>query len=251
MSVATTLLPASVVTASIISASGSLGYALPAIIGLESFGVPAPGETALITAAVLASEHKLQIWLVLVIGIASAIIGDSIGYELGRHLGREVLTGRGPLRNERVRAVKAGERFFAKHGSKTVFFARWITGVRSAAAWLAGIDGMPYPTFLLFNATGAITWGLSYGLVGYFGGQAAADAIKTAGTYALIVVGVVVVLGGGFWWWRRRRRQGEEGESRGVVESDAGAGSPGESAAGSGSASESGTGSDSGSSPAA
>jgi membrane-associated protein len=196
--------------ASLIAATSSLGYALPAIIGLESFGVPSPGETALITAAVLASEGKLQIWLVLVIGISSAIIGDSICYELGRHLGREVLTARGPLRKERVRAVEIGERFFAKHGSKTVFFARWITGVRSAAAWLAGIDEMPYFTFLAFNAAGAITWGLSYGLVGYYGGQAAADAIKTAGTYALIVVGVAAVALLGFWWWRRRRRARSE-----------------------------------------
>ncbi|HET9124483.1 MAG TPA: DedA family protein, partial [Solirubrobacteraceae bacterium] len=139
-----------ILLASLIAATSSLGYLLPAIIGLESFGVPSPGETALITAAVLASEGKLKIWLVLVIGISSAIIGDSIGYELGRRLGREVLTGRGPLRRERVRAVATGERFFAKHGSKTVFFARWITGVRSAAAWLAGIDGMPYPRFLAF-----------------------------------------------------------------------------------------------------
>ncbi len=197
--------------ASLIAATSSLGYALPAIIGLESFGVPSPGETALITAAVLASEGKLQIWLVLVIGISSAIIGDSIGYELGRHLGREVLTARGPLRKERVRAVEVGERFFAKHGSKTVFFARWITGVRSAAAWLAGIDEMPYLTFLAFNAAGAITWGLSYGLVGYYGGQAAADAIKTAGTYALIGIGLIAVVLLGFWWWRRRKRKREEG----------------------------------------
>jgi LPXTG-motif cell wall-anchored protein len=200
--------------ASLIAASSSLGYALPAIIGLESFGVPSPGETALITAAVLASEGKLQIWLVLLIGIASAIIGDSIGYELGRHLGREVLTGRGPLRKERIRAVDAGERFFAKHGAKTVFFARWITGVRSAAAWLAGIDEMPYPTFLAYNAAGAISWGLSYGLVGYFGGQAAADAIKTAGTYALIAIGAAAIVLLAFWMWRRRRRAGRTEQAK-------------------------------------
>jgi membrane protein DedA with SNARE-associated domain len=192
----------------LISVSGSLGYALPAIIGLESFGVPSPGETALITAAVLASEGKLQIWLVLVIGIASAIVGDTIGYELGRHLGREVLTAHGPLQRERVRALDAGERFFRKHGNKTVFFARWITGVRSAAAWLAGIDRMHYLTFLAYNAAGAITWGTTFGLVGYFGGRAAADAITKIGTYALIAVGVAVV-GYVVWRWRRRRRERE------------------------------------------
>jgi membrane-associated protein len=195
--------------AALISASGSLGYALPAIVGLESFGVPSPGETALITAAVLASEGKLQIWLVL--GIASAIIGDSIGYELGRRLGREVLTAKGPLRSERKRAVSAGERFFARYGDKTVFFARWITGVRSAAAWLAGIDEMPYPKFLFYNAAGAITWGLTFGLVGYYGGHAAANVITKIGTYALIVVAVVAVAAFILWRVRKRRRPAEEG----------------------------------------
>jgi membrane-associated protein len=199
--------------AALISATGSLGYALPAIVGLESFGVPSPGETALITAAVLASEGKLQIWLVLLIGIASAIIGDSIGYELGRRLGREVLTAKGPLRSERTRAVKAGERFFAKYGDKTVFFARWITGVRSAAAWLAGIDEMPYPKFLLYNAAGAITWGLTFGLVGYYGGHAAANVITQIGTYALIVIAGVAVVA--FIVWRVRRRRQPVKESAG------------------------------------
>lgn len=198
------------VIGAIISISSGLGYALPAIIGLESFGVPSPGETALIAAAVLASQHKLNIVLVLVIGISSAIIGDSIGYELGRHLGREVLTARGPLRRERIRAIDAGERFFRKHGNKTIFFARWITGVRSAAAWLAGIDRMPYPTFLLFNASGAISWGLSYGLAGYYGGTAAADVIKTVGIYALIGVAVLIVIALAVWIVHRRRHPREE-----------------------------------------
>ena len=205
------------VIGAIISVSGGLGYALPAIIGLESFGVPSPGETALILASVLASEGKLQIWLVLVIGISSAIVGDTIGYELGRHLGREILTARGPLKRERIRAIDAGERFFHKHGNKTVFFARWITGVRSAAAWLAGIDRMHYPTFLAYNAAGAITWGVTFGLVGYFGGQAAADVITKVGSYALIAVGAAAVIAFVVWRLRKRRAapsspEGEEGE---------------------------------------
>ena len=189
----------------LISISPGLGYVLPAIIGLESFGFPSPGEASLILAAVMASEGKLQIWLVLVIGISSAIVGDTIGYELGRHLGREVLTAKGPLRKERVRAVEVSEKFFHKHGNKTIFFARWVTGVRSAAAWLAGIDRMHYPTFLLYNAAGAITWGLTYGLVGYYGGSAAADVITKIGTYALIVIAVLVVAALVVWQVRKRR----------------------------------------------
>ncbi|MDQ6607812.1 MAG: DedA family protein, partial [Actinomycetota bacterium] len=82
--------------AAIFSVSSGLGYLLPAVIGLESMGIPSPGETALVLAAVLASQGKLQIWLVLLIGISSAIVGDNIGYWLGRKLGRDVLEADGP-----------------------------------------------------------------------------------------------------------------------------------------------------------
>src|SRR5437764_7608916 len=93
--------------AAIISVSSKLGYLLPAIIGLESMGIPSPGETALVAAAVLASQGKLQIWLVILIGVASAIVGDNIGYLLGRRVGREILTARGPFHTYRARAIEA------------------------------------------------------------------------------------------------------------------------------------------------
>jgi membrane protein DedA with SNARE-associated domain len=177
--------------AAIIGVSSSLGYILPAIIGLESMGIPSPGETALVLAAVLASQGKLQIEFVLLIGIASAIIGDNIGYLLGRKVGRDVLQARGPLHAHRERAIAAGDRFFAKHGNKAVFFARWVALVRVAAAWLAGINHMPFPKFFFWNALGAITWGITFGLAGYFGGNAAAHVITN---YGLIAFGVVLVL---------------------------------------------------------
>ncbi|MGH2916102.1 MAG: DedA family protein [Solirubrobacteraceae bacterium] len=179
--------------AAIIGASSSLGYALPAIIGLESMGVPSPGETALILAAVLASEGKLQIWLVIVIASASAILGDNCGYLLGRRLGREVLEAPGPFRNRRVKVIRAGDRFFERHGPRAIFLARWIALVRFAAAWLAGINHMRFRDFFLWNAAGGISWAITYGLVGYFGGQAAADAIKTFGVWAAVALGVLVV----------------------------------------------------------
>jgi membrane protein DedA with SNARE-associated domain len=182
------------VLGAIISVSSSLGYLLPAIIGLESMGVPSPGETALVLAAVLASQGKLQIWLVLVIGISSAIIGDNLGYVLGRRFGREVLESeRGPFQRRRVELIRAGDRFFAKHGPKAVFLARWIALVRFAAAWLAGINEMRFAEFFLWNALGAVTWGLTFGLVGYFAGQAAADVITQFGIYAFIALAVLAV----------------------------------------------------------
>ncbi len=190
----------------IISVSSSLGYLLPAIIGLESMGVPSPGETALVLAAVLASQGKLQIWLVILIGVSSAILGDNIGYWLGRRLGREVLEApRGPFQHRRKAVIAAGDRFFAKHGPKAVFLARWIALVRFAAAWLAGINEMRFRDFFIWNALGGITWGVTFGLVGYYGGKTAAHLITQFGIYALI--GLVVLGVGGYAGnkWRERR----------------------------------------------
>ena len=190
--------------AAIINVSSGLGYFLPAIIGLESMGVPSPGETALVLAAVLASQGKLQIWLVILIGVVSAIVGDNLGYLLGRKLGREVLIARGPLHEHRRRAIEAGDRFFARHGPKAVFIARWIALVRFAAAWLAGIDKMPFRQFFFWNALGGITWGITFGLVGYFGGHAAANVLAQAGIIGAIVLGAVVV--GAFSYVKLRGR---------------------------------------------
>lgn len=191
----------------LISVSSSLGYLLPAIIGLESMGVPSPGETALVLAAVLASQGKLQIGLVIVIGVASAIVGDNLGFLLGRHFGREVLEAPGPFHRRRVQVIRAGDRFFEQHGPKAVFLARWIALVRFAAAWLAGINGMPFRQFFFWNALGGITWGVTFGLVGYFGGSAAANAISSFGIYAFIGLGLLFVA---YAYVKLRERRHEE-----------------------------------------
>lgn len=181
--------------AAIIGISSKLGYLLPAVIGLESMGVPSPGETALVLAAVLASQGKLQIWLVIVIGVASAIIGDNIGYFLGRKIGREVLEAPGPFHKRRTMLISVGDRFFEKHGPKAVFFGRWVALVRIAAAWLAGINHMRFRDFFFWNALGGISWGITFGLAGYFGGHAAANLITRFGVFAAIGLGVVIVVG--------------------------------------------------------
>jgi membrane-associated protein len=200
--------------AALFGISSGLGYALPAIIGLESMGVPSPGETALILAAVLASQGKLQIELVLLIGIASAIIGDNIGYFLGRRIGREVLTAPGPFEHRRRMLISIGDRFFTRHGPKAVFFGRWVALVRVAAAWLAGINHMRFREFFFWNALGGISWGISFGLAGYFGGHAAAHVIEQFGIVAAIVLGVVVI--GALVFMRvrehRARQRAEEAE---------------------------------------
>src|ERR1700722_13017200 len=179
----------------VFSVSSGLGYLLPALIGLESMGVPSPGETALVAAAVLASQGKLNIVLVIVIASASAIAGDNLGYFLGRHLGRDVLVSRGPFHERRAKVIDLGDRYFQKHGAKTVFIGRWIALIRFATAWLAGINEMRFLTFFLWNAAGGITWATTYGLVGYYGGNAVAHVLERVGVVAAIVLAVAAVAG--------------------------------------------------------
>ncbi len=188
----------------IIGLSNSLGYLLPAIIGLESMGIPSPGETALVAAAILASQGKLEIWLVILIGVISAIVGDNIGYLLGRRYGRSVFMAPGPFMHHRVNAIRYGDGFFKRHGSKAVFIGRWIALVRFATAWLAGINRMPFRQFFFWNALGGLTWGITYGLVGYFGGKAAAHVLAQAG---LVGLGVMVAMFVGAWLLLRRRER--------------------------------------------
>jgi membrane protein DedA with SNARE-associated domain len=190
--------------AAIFGISNSLGYLLPAIIGLESMGIPSPGETALVAAAVLASQGKLQIWLVILIGACSAIVGDNVGYFLGRRLGREVLEAKGPFHTHRRKALAAGDRFFARHGAWTVFLGRWIALIRIATAWLAGINEMRFAQFFVWNAFGGITWAVTYGLVGYYGGHAAAHVLSQVGIVGAIVLAVFVV---GFLLYLRFHRE--------------------------------------------
>jgi membrane protein DedA with SNARE-associated domain len=194
--------------AAIFTVSSGLGYLLPALIGLESMGVPSPGETALVAAAVLASQGKLNIVLVIAIASASAIVGDNLGYFLGRHLGRDVLESKGPFHERRAKVIAMGDRYFKKHGAKTVFIGRWIALIRFATAWLAGINEMRFLTFFLWNAAGGITWATTYGLVGYYGGNAVAHVLERVGVVAAVVLAVAAV--GGFLYYEVHKRRGEK-----------------------------------------
>jgi membrane protein DedA with SNARE-associated domain len=178
-----------------------LGYgALFVLIFIECAGVPVPGETALLTAGVLAGTGRLSLPLVIAVAAAAAMLGDNMGYLVGRHGGRRLLLRGGPLGHHRRRAVERGEAFFERHGAKTVFIGRWIAGVRIAGAVLAGASAMPWRVFLLFNTLGAIAWA---GTVASFAAYAGPVATGT-----LYVVGLVIA-GGTFvaaWLARKRAR---------------------------------------------
>jgi membrane protein DedA with SNARE-associated domain len=168
-----------------------------AVVLLESFGIPLPGETALIAFGVLASQGHHSIVWVIVLAAAGAIIGDNLGYWLiGRWGGRELFERWGFLRRYSERFLPAAERLMAKHGGKTVFFGRFVTVLRYTAAWVAGIGRMNWWKFLFWNAAGGIIWATAVGLVAYYAGHAAADAIQRYGIYAAagIVVALLVVL---------------------------------------------------------
>jgi membrane protein DedA with SNARE-associated domain len=181
-----------------------VGYAAVAIfVAVEASGVPVPGETALIAAAVLASQGELSIELVIAIAAAAAIVGDNIGYLLGRRFGRRLMERPGRTKLRRQVALARGEHLFDRHGPKAVFLGRWIALLRIWAAWLAGIAGMRWRSFLLWNALGGIGWALFFGLLGYWGGEATAELVARLGVGAAIAVGVAALV---LWVMLHRRR---------------------------------------------
>jgi membrane protein DedA with SNARE-associated domain len=166
------------------------------VVMLESFGIPLPGETALIAFGVLASQHNYKIEWVIVVAAAGAIIGDNLGYWLiGRLGGRALFRRWGWLRRYSERVLPGAERLMARHGAKTVFFGRFVAILRFTAAWIAGLGRMHWWKFLFWNALGGIIWATAVGLAAFYGGKAAGDAITRYGIFAAAGVVVLVVLG--------------------------------------------------------
>jgi membrane protein DedA with SNARE-associated domain len=172
------------------------GYPLLFLIVMgESGGLPIPGETGLIAAAVLASQGKLEIVLVIVLAAAGAIVGDNIGYLIGRKGGRWLLERPGPFRSQRHNVLLIGEPFFERHGPKAVFFGRFVLGLRVWASWLAGATRMHWRSFVVWNALGGITWATAIGLLAYYLGHSASNAVQAFGIYGLVAVALAIVSG--------------------------------------------------------
>ena len=184
--------------------------ALFLIVMLESGGVPLPGETALIAAGIFASRGELPIEAVIAVAAAAAIIGDNIGYWIGRTGGRKLLERWRPLARWSERVLPWAERFFERHGAKTVFIGRFFSVLRVTAAWMAGVSRMPWWKFFAWNAAGGICWALLVGLLAYYLGHAAADAV---GRYGLIGGAVIVGVGAialvGVHLWKKRLMETE------------------------------------------
>lgn len=187
----------------LISIPSQLGYAaLGGFVFAESAGVPVPGETALIAAGLLARSGDLSLPIVIAVAAVAAMLGDNLGYALGRRGGRAMLLRDGRLAGHRRRALATGERFFERYGAKTVFFGRWVTGVRIVAAVLAGATAMPWRTFAVFNALGALAWAATVASVAAFAGPVGAGLLYLAGT---IAAGGGIAYAALRGWFRRRR----------------------------------------------
>ena len=179
----------------------SYGYlALFALVGAESLGIPLPGETALITAGVYAGHtHRLSPWLIFAVAAAAAIVGDNIGFWLG-HVGGYPLARRyGPRVRLDERKLKTARYVFDRQGGKVVFFGRFVSVLRTYAAFLAGTSKMRWWRFLPANAAGGILWAAIYTWAAYLAGHALQQASSTitwvlGGAAVLVIAAVLVVI---------------------------------------------------------
>jgi len=168
-------------------------WAVVILVCLESAGIPLPGETALVSAAVFAGNGTLNIYLVIACAAVAAILGDNAGYWVGREFGFPLIYKYGAAVRVDEGRLKVAQYLFMRHGGKIVFFGRFVAILRAFAAFLAGVNHLSWPRFLFFNALGGIVWATLFGLGGYFLGLAFEHYARPVGIAALIcaVIGAI------------------------------------------------------------
>ena len=192
----------------------TLGYpAVTLFIMIESAGIPFPGETMLLLASFYAAiDHQLKLPIIIACAAFGAIAGDNIGYYVGRTGGRAFAERFGHYLFLKPQHLDRAEKFFAKHGNKTVFFGRFIAILRTWSAFLAGVNHMDWRTFLVYNAAGGILWAIIYGTIGYVAGRVFHDnftevehiarTISWIGAGAIVAVAIAAFL---VVRWRRKQ----------------------------------------------
>ncbi|MCI0338993.1 MAG: bifunctional DedA family/phosphatase PAP2 family protein [Acidobacteria bacterium] len=200
--------------AKLINLFTSYGYIIVFFgVMLENAGIPIPGETILLAAGFFASQGHFSVLLVILSATTGAILGDNLSYLAGRRLGRPFIERYGHLVWLTPVRIEAGERFFERHGNKTILFARFISGLRIFAAFFAGMSQMRRRTFLVYNSAGALLWATTISLIGYFFGNSWELIEKLVGRAGLFITGIIVVWAAvallGHW-----RRQVEAGADR-------------------------------------
>ena len=186
------------------------GYLSLGLVFLEDFGVPVPGETVLIIAAVYAGTGRLSIWLVALIAFIAAILGDNVGFAIGHFGGRPLAERYGKyilLTPERLDKTAS---FFDRHGGKVIVIARFVEGLRQANGIIAGITGMHWKRFLPFNMLGAALWVGLWVSIGYFSGSNIDSIYRTATKYELffgIAVGLLILAWIAHRVWKYRKKK--------------------------------------------
>jgi len=187
-------------------------WAVLVFVAIESTGIPFPGETMLLAAAIYAgTTHQLVIPLVIAAAATGAILGDNIGFWVGREGGYRLLRRYGRYIKVDERKMKLGQYLFKQHGGKVVFFGRFVAVLRALAAFLAGTNRMSWPRFLVFNATGGILWAVVYGLGGYVLGDNVHRLEGPLG-YVLVAAAVVLTIGVIIFLRRNEKRLEDEAE---------------------------------------
>jgi len=189
--------------------SGVLVYSIVAVLVFAEdalfIGFLIPGETAAIIGGVIASRGHVQLWLIALIVVAAAIVGDTVGYEVGRHLGPRLLNLK--VFNKRRARLDDAQDFLRRRGGAAIFLGRFVAFFRAVMPALAGTARMRYLKFLAFNAAGGLTWGVGFTLLGYLAGNSYQRVAKTAGTTAAIVVAAIVLVAVVIWRIRKHRAE--------------------------------------------
>ena len=195
------------------------GWSVTLLVGLLVFaedalfvGFVLPGETAAVLGGVAAKLGHVPLWGILLTVVAAAIVGDSVGYEIGRHFGPRVL--KLHILDSHRRRLDDAHDFLARRGGTAVFLGRWVAFFRAVMPALAGTVRMPYGKFLLYNAAGGIAWGVTVVLAGYAAGASYAKVENALGPVAALVVLGLALIALFAWRIRRRRTQRNLEESR-------------------------------------
>jgi membrane protein DedA with SNARE-associated domain len=169
-------------------------WAVFVFVAIESTGIPFPGETMLLVAAIDAgTTHQLSIVLVILAATCGAILGDNLGFWIGREGGYRLLRRYGRYIGFNERRVKVGLYLFRTHGGKIVFFGRFVAVLRAWAAFLAGVNRMQWSRFLLFNALGGVIWATLYGLGGYFLGEEIHRLTGPVGVVTIVLAVLIII----------------------------------------------------------
>ena len=182
-------------------------WAVGAALLIENAGIPVPGETILLLASFLAySQHELQLSWIIVVATIAATLGDNIGFALGYYGGRPVLERYRTAFRIQDATLARGEELFARYGAVTIFFARFVFGMRIIAGPLAGVLRMPWRKFMVFNFLGAAVWVTVISSAGYLFGQHLGRLERDIGRFD-VVAAILVLVGLGVLWWRSRRER--------------------------------------------